>query len=68
LAKLKEIFRQNISQPVERVIEQINAILRGWVNLIHISGNRAIPGLWLSFAAACGSTATVFACFLGGWC
>ena len=27
LAKLKEIFRQNISQPVERVIEQINPIL-----------------------------------------
>ena len=32
LAKLKEIFRQNISQPMERVIEQINPILRGWVN------------------------------------
>ena len=32
LAKLKEIFRQNISQPVGRVIEQINPILRGWVN------------------------------------
>ena len=32
LAKLKEIFRQNISQPVEGVIEQINPILRGWVN------------------------------------
>jgi Na+/melibiose symporter-like transporter len=29
--------------------------------LIHISGNRAIPGLWLSFAAACGLTATFFA-------
>src|SRR6266403_335179 len=32
LAKLKEIFRQNVSQPVEGVIEQINPILRGWVN------------------------------------
>ena len=32
LAKLKELFRQNISQPVERVIEQVNPILRGWVN------------------------------------
>src|SRR5436853_167415 len=32
LAKLKEIFRQNISQPVEGVVEQINPILRGWVN------------------------------------
>ena len=29
LTKLKGIFRQNISQPVERVIEQINPILRG---------------------------------------
>jgi MFS family permease len=29
--------------------------------LIHISGNRAIPGLWLSFAAACGLAATFFA-------
>jgi len=29
--------------------------------LIHISGNRAIPGLWLSFAAACGLIATIFA-------
>jgi MFS family permease len=26
--------------------------------LIHLSGNRAIPGLWLSFAAACGLAAT----------
>ena len=29
--------------------------------LIHISGNRAVPGLWLSFAAACGLLATLFA-------
>jgi MFS family permease len=29
--------------------------------LIHISGNRAVPGLWLSFAAACGLGATFFA-------
>jgi MFS family permease len=29
--------------------------------LIHISGNRAVPGLWLSFAAACGLVATIFA-------
>ncbi len=27
--------------------------------LIHASGNRAMPGLWLSFAAVCGLTATV---------
>jgi MFS family permease len=29
--------------------------------LIHVSGNRAIPGLWLSFAAACSFIATFFA-------
>lgn len=27
--------------------------------LIHVSGNPAIPGLWLSFAAACGLAATL---------
>ena len=27
--------------------------------LIHITGNRAIPGLWLSFAAACGFVASL---------
>jgi MFS transporter, MHS family, citrate/tricarballylate:H+ symporter len=29
--------------------------------LIHVTGNRAIPGLWLSFAAACGLAAALFA-------
>jgi len=29
--------------------------------LIHITGNRAVPGLWLSFAAACGLGAAIFA-------
>jgi MFS family permease len=29
--------------------------------LIHFTGNRAVPGLWLSFAAACGLIAAVFA-------
>ena len=32
LATLKDIFRRYVSQPVERVIERINPILRGWVN------------------------------------
>ena len=32
LAKLKTVFQRYLSQPVERVIEQINPILRGWVN------------------------------------
>ena len=29
--------------------------------LIHVTGNRAIPGLWLSFAAACGLLAAMLA-------
>jgi MFS family permease len=28
--------------------------------LIHLTGNRAVPGMWLSFAAACGLLATLF--------
>src|SRR5260370_32571254 len=27
--------------------------------LIHVTGNRAVPGLWLSFAAACGLLAAL---------
>ena len=29
--------------------------------LIHVTGNRAVPGLWLSFAAACGLVASLLA-------
>ncbi len=29
--------------------------------LIHLTGNRAVPGLWLSFAAACGLLASLLA-------
>jgi RNA-directed DNA polymerase len=32
LGKLKEVFQSHRSQPASRVIEQINPILRGWVN------------------------------------
>jgi RNA-directed DNA polymerase len=32
LRKLKPIFQRYASQPVGRVIEKINPILRGWVN------------------------------------
>jgi RNA-directed DNA polymerase len=32
LQKLRDIFRRFMSQPVERVIELINPVLRGWVN------------------------------------
>ena len=31
LGKVKEIFRRHASQPVERVVDLINPILRGWV-------------------------------------
>jgi RNA-directed DNA polymerase len=32
LRKLKAVFRRHRSQPVARVIEEINPVLRGWVN------------------------------------
>jgi RNA-directed DNA polymerase len=34
--KLREIFRQHVSWPVESVIVKINPILRGWVNYFRI--------------------------------
>jgi MFS family permease len=30
--------------------------------LIHISGNRAVPGLWMSFGAVCGMTGSLLLC------
>jgi len=35
-AKLREVFRRNVSQPVGKVMEKINPILRGWVNYFQI--------------------------------
>jgi RNA-directed DNA polymerase len=35
-AKLREVFRRSVSQPVGRVIEEINPILRGWVNYFRV--------------------------------
>ena len=32
MGKLRDVFRRYASQPVGRVIEEINPILRGWVN------------------------------------
>jgi RNA-directed DNA polymerase len=35
-AKLREVFRRQVSQPVRGVIDEINPILRGWVNCFRI--------------------------------
>ncbi len=48
--KLKEVFQQYDSQPVGRVIVEINPILRGWVNYFrigHASGCFAAVRQWV---------------------
>ena len=40
LAKLREIFRRFQSQPVKRLVEIINPILRGWTNYFRIGNSR----------------------------
>ena len=50
LRKLKEIFRRYVSQPVGRVIELINPILRGWVHYFavgHSSQRFSYIKLWV---------------------
>ena len=37
--KLREIFRSNVSQPVKKVIEEINPILGGWVNYFRVGNS-----------------------------
>jgi len=44
LRKLKEIFRRYESQPVERVIELINPILRGWVRYFAVGDSHQCFG------------------------
>lgn len=39
LRKLKEIFRRHKSQPIKRVTNDINPILRGWVNYFRIGNS-----------------------------
>ena len=36
LRRLKDIFRQYVSQPVEAVIALVNPVLRGWVNYFRV--------------------------------
>ena len=36
MQKIKETFKKNRSQPVSRVIEKINPIIRGWTNYFRI--------------------------------
>jgi RNA-directed DNA polymerase len=44
--KLKEVFQRNVSQPVGKVVEQINPILRGWVNYFRVgNSSRCFSGI-----------------------
>jgi RNA-directed DNA polymerase len=40
MAKLRDIFRRFESRPMERVVESINPILRGWTNYFRIGNSR----------------------------
>lgn len=40
---MKEIFRTHVSQPINRVIDIINPILRGWVNYFRIGNSSQRP-------------------------
>src|SRR6266849_8434800 len=44
LRKLKEIFRRYESQPVERVVDLMNPILRGWVRYVAVGDSHRCCG------------------------
>ena len=44
LTKLKEVFRRFRSQPIERIINIINPIIRGWVNYFRYGDSSACFG------------------------
>jgi RNA-directed DNA polymerase len=44
-AKLREVFRRQVSHPVRGVIDEINPILRGWVNYFRIGHSSRCFGM-----------------------
>ena len=57
LEKLKEVFRRFDSQPVGRVIAEINPILRGWVNYFRIgNAGRCFAYVRTGSRRRCGGT------------
>jgi len=44
LRKLKEVFRRYQSQPVDRVVQLINPVLRGWVNYFAVGDSNECFG------------------------
>ena len=57
IRKLKDIFRRFQSQPVDRVLNLINPILRGWVNYFGIGfSSRALATSVIGWRKSFGGT------------